>query len=168
MLFSVLRPLDFETFIISYSQIYAKDRNIAGCALYFCRGHQLISPYIVHSIFRSHVIYEKNILISLNRIDEPYGVSVDFKQDLGPGLEALAVAAGYREALDIEGFLKEYNIAEKVIFYGVEDIVTSNRVWHVFGLIKTVVRKLCSVQQIAAQPPAQYSQNKKNRLIYTI
>ncbi|HPC85082.1 MAG TPA: KUP/HAK/KT family potassium transporter [Smithellaceae bacterium] len=137
-LFKALRPLDWETFFISYQQIYAKGRNILGTALFFCRGWQMISPYIVHTIFRSNIIYERNILISINRTDEPFGVEVHRKQDLGPGLEALEVEAGYREILDIEALIKEQGIQEKVIFYGVEDIVTRNPLWGVFSLIKRI------------------------------
>ncbi|MHB8138373.1 MAG: KUP/HAK/KT family potassium transporter [Smithellaceae bacterium] len=150
-MFSALRPLDFETFLISYEQIYAKQRNIAGTALYFCRGYNLISPYIVHSMFRSNIIYERNILISINRTDEPFGLNVNFNQNLGPGLEYFEVVSGYREMLDIEGLIKEYGITEKVIFYGVEDIVTHNPVWRVFSLIKRVAPNFV---QFSKLPPS--------------
>ena len=150
-MFSALRPLDFETFLISYEQIYAKQRNIAGTALYFCRGYHLISPYIDHSIFRSNIIYERNILISINRTDEPFGVKVNFNQDLAPGLEYFEVVSGYREVLDIEGLIKEYGITEKVIFYGVEDIVTRNPVWRVFSFIKRVAPNFV---QFSKLPPS--------------
>jgi KUP system potassium uptake protein len=150
-LYESLRPLDFETFRISYEQIYAKGRNIAGTALYFCRGYQMISPYIVHSIFRSNIIYERNVLISISRTDEPFGLNVQMKQDLAPGLEALEVEAGYREVLDIEGLIKEQGIQEKVIFYGVEDIVTRNPVWRVFSLIKRITPNFV---QFSKLPPS--------------
>jgi len=150
-LYRSLRPLDFETFLISYEQIYAKGRNIVGTALYFCRGYQMISPYIVHSIFRSNIIYERNILISIIRTDEPYGLKVQMKQDLAPGLEALEVSAGYREIFDLEALIKEQGIQEKVIFYGVEDIVTRNPVWRVFSLIKRVTPNFV---QFSKLPPS--------------
>jgi len=150
-LYESLRPLDFETFLISYEQIYAKGRNIAGTALYFCRGYRMISPYIVHSIFRSNIIYERNVLISINRTDEPYGVNVHLKQDLAPGLESLEVEAGYREIFDLEGLIKEQGIQEKVIFYGVEDIVTRNPIWRVFSLIKRITPNFV---QFSKLPPS--------------
>ena len=150
-LFKSLRPLDLETFLISYEQIYAKGRNIAGTALYFCRGYQMISPYIVHSIFRSNIIYERNVLISISRTDEPFGVKAQMKQDLAPGLEALEIEAGYREILDIEGLIKEQGIQEKVIFYGVEDIVTRNPIWRIFSLIKRITPNFV---QFSKLPPS--------------
>jgi len=150
-MFFALRPLDFQTFLISYEQIYAKGKNIAGTALYFCRGYQMISPYIVHSIFRSNIIYERNILISINRTDEPYGVRVNFKKDLAPGLESFEVMAGYREVLDIEALIKQHEITEKVIFYGVEDIVTRNPFWRIFSLIKRITPNFV---QFSKLPPS--------------
>ncbi len=150
-LYRSLRPLDLETFLISYEQIYAKGRNIAGTALYFCRGYQMVSPYIVHSIFRSNIIYERNVLISINRTDEPFGVKVNLKQDLAPGLEALEVQAGYREMLDIEGLIKECGIQEKVIFYGVEDIITRNPIWRIFNFIRRITPNFV---QFSKLPPS--------------
>ena len=97
-LFDSLRPLELKTFLVSYGQIYAKGRNIAGTALFFCRDYRMISPYIVHTIFKSNIIYDRNILISITRTEEPFGVTAHLKQDLGPGLEAFDVRAGYRKS----------------------------------------------------------------------
>jgi KUP system potassium uptake protein len=150
-LYNSLRSLELKTFLVSYEQIYAKGRNIAGTALFFCRDYRMISPYIVHTIFRSNIIYERNILISINRTEEPFGVTAHLKQDLGPGLEAFEVRAGYREILDIEGLIKQHGIQEKVIFYGAEDIVTRNPIWQLFSLIKQVTPNFV---QFSKLPPS--------------
>ena len=73
------------------------------------------------------------------------------KQDLAPGLEALEIEAGYREILDIEGLIKEQGIQEKVIFYGVEDIVTRNPIWRIFSLIKRITPNFV---QFSKLPPS--------------
>lgn len=150
-LYNSLRPLEMKTFLVGYGQIYAKGRNIAGTALFFCRDHRMISPYIVHTIFRSNIIYERNILISITRTEEPFGFTTHLTQDLGPGLEAFEVRAGYREILDIESLIKQHGIQEKVIFYGVEDIITRNPVWHLFSLIKQVTPNFV---QFSKLPPS--------------
>jgi KUP system potassium uptake protein len=150
-LYDALRPLELKTFLIGYEQIYRKGRTIAGTALLFCRDSRMISPYIVHTIFRSNIIYERNILISINRTSKPFGVAADLKQDLGPGLESFEIRAGYREILDIEGLLREYGIQEKVIFYGVEDIVTHNPIWRIFSLIKRITPNFV---QFSKLPPS--------------
>ena len=40
------------------------------------------------------------------------------------------------EIMDIEGILKANGVSEKVIFYGIEDIETSNIIWKLFSSIK--------------------------------
>ncbi len=150
-LYDALRPLEFHTFLISYEQIYRLGRNIAGTALFFCRDYRVVSPYICHTIFRSNIIYERNILISITRTADPFGVEAHLKQDLGPGLEAFDVRAGYREILDIEGLFKKYGIKEKVIFYGVEDIVTRNPIWRMFSLLKRLTPNFV---QFSKLPPS--------------
>ena len=40
------------------------------------------------------------------------------------------------EVIDVEAVLKEAGLVEKTIFYGVEEITTSNVVWKIFSLIK--------------------------------
>lgn len=44
--------------------------------------------------------------------------------------------AGYMEIIDLEKILKEIGIREKVIFYGIEDIDTTNFAWRIFSTIK--------------------------------
>lgn len=150
-LYDALRPLELKTFLVGYEQIYWNGRTIAGTALLFCRDYRMISPYIVHTMFRSNIIYERNILISITRTAEPFGVTAHLKQDLGPGLESFEVQAGYREIVDIEGLFKEHGIREKVIFYGVEDIVTRNPIWQLFSLIKRVTPNFV---QFSKLPPS--------------
>ncbi|HEY5514032.1 MAG TPA: KUP/HAK/KT family potassium transporter [Geomonas sp.] len=135
-LYKALRPLDIETFLVSYEQIYAKGRNIPGTGLFFTREWNVIPPYVVHCMIRSNIIYERNVFISIVRTDEPFGVGSKLTVARGTGLESFEIFAGYMEVIDIEGLLKAHGILEKVIFYGVEDITTNNPVWKVFSAIK--------------------------------
>jgi KUP system potassium uptake protein len=135
-LYRALRPLDFDTFEIAYNQIYAKDRNIPGTGLFFVKEWSVIPPYMVHCIVRSNIIYERNVLISIVRTDEPYGLETNMKKGLASGLDAIEIRAGYMEIMDIEGILKANGVSEKVIFYGIEDIETSNIIWKLFSSIK--------------------------------
>ena len=135
-LYRALRPLEFDTFEMAYSQIYAKQKNIPGVALFFVKEWKVIPPYLVHCIIRSNIIYERNVLISIHRTDEPYGISSSLTTGLAAGLNVFEISAGYMDILDIEGMLKEKGIQEKVIFYGIEDIETSNIIWKLFATIK--------------------------------
>ena len=49
---------------------------------------------------------------------------------------AFEIKAGYMELVEIDKILKRHEIKEKVIFYGIEDIATTNPVWKVFSAIK--------------------------------
>jgi KUP system potassium uptake protein len=135
-LYRALKPLDFETFEMAYGQIYAKGKNIPGTGLFFVKEWSVIPPYLVHCIIRSNIIYERNVLISIVRTDDPYGLETDLKIGLATGLDAIEIRVGYMEILDIEGVLKANGIREKVIFYGIEDIETNNIIWKLFSTIK--------------------------------
>jgi KUP system potassium uptake protein len=135
-LYRALKPLDFETFEMAYGQIYAKEKNIPGTGLFFVKEWSVIPPYLVHCIIRSNIIYERNVLISIVRTDDPYGLETDLKIGLATGLDAIEIRVGYMEILDIEEVLKANGITEKVIFYGIEDIETGNIFWKLFATIK--------------------------------
>jgi len=149
-LYKALRPLEMETFLLSYEQIYAKGRTIPGTGLFFTREYNVIPPYVVHCIIRSNIIYERNVFISIVRTDEPFGISSKVTGGLGSGLEAFEIFAGYMEVIDIEGILKGNGIAEKVIFYGVEDISTNNPVWKVFSVIKKLTPNFVQFNKLPA------------------
>jgi len=135
-LYKALKPLDFETFEVAYSQIYAKGKNIPGTGLFFVKEWQVIPPYLIHCIIRSNIIYERNVLISIVRTDDPYDLETSLKTGLAPGIDAFEIRAGYMEILDIEALLQENGIVEKVIFYGIEEITTDNPAWMFFSTIK--------------------------------
>ena len=130
-----LKPLDLETFLPGYEQIYAKDRNIPGCALFFVGNPHRISPYIIHCVVRSRIVYVRNILLSVHITAEPHGITTKMEM-LGAGLESLVIEAGYKEELDIEKLIADEKIKYNVIFYGVEDIVTESPVWRAFSFLK--------------------------------
>jgi KUP system potassium uptake protein len=87
-------------------------------------------------MFVNGILYEDNIVVSILKRVDPFGVTGFFKEALGPGLRAFEIQTGYMEFPDIEEILKEAGIDEKTIFYGIEDIVTKNIIWRIFSGIK--------------------------------
>ncbi|GAM08523.1 putative potassium transport system protein kup 1 [Geobacter sp. OR-1] len=148
-LYFALRPLDLETFALSYNQIYAKGR-IAGTALFFTREVNVIPPYLIHCIIRSNIIYERNILISIVRTDEPFGVECILLEGVAKGLDGFTVSAGYMEVIDIDALLQAHAIKGKVIFYGIEDIATRNPAWRVFSVIKRLTPNFVQFNKLPA------------------
>jgi KUP system potassium uptake protein len=87
-------------------------------------------------MFNHNIIYEDNIIVSLVRRDDPFGISGFFKDSLAEGLRRFEIQMGYMEVVNVEKILMEAGINEKAIFYGLEDIVTKNIFWSVFSIIK--------------------------------
>jgi KUP system potassium uptake protein len=135
-LYKALRPLNLDAFVLSYSQIYGALTKISGTALFFAKDAKDIAPYIVHTMFKNNIIYEDNVIVSITRTDEPFGSNYFFRDPLAPGLRVFEIQAGYLEIVDVESILSQAGISEKTIFYGIEEIATSNIVWKVFSLIK--------------------------------
>jgi KUP system potassium uptake protein len=150
-LFRSMMPLDMESFLISYEQVYGKGKNIAGTALFFTRKGPVISPYIVHCILGSNIIYENNIFVSITRTEEPFGVETHYQKDFSPGLHLLDIKTGYMTVIDISELLKENGIQEKIIFYGVEDISTRNPIWKIFSMIKKVSPNFVQFHKLPAR-----------------
>jgi KUP system potassium uptake protein len=130
-----LKPIDIDTFLTSYEQIYKKVR-IPGTGLFFVGSINSISPYIIHTIIRSNIIYENNIMISVFRTEDPFGLETNFKSNIGTGLHAFEISAGYKEEIDINKLISDHAINPKVIFYGTEDIYTNNPIWKIFSVLK--------------------------------
>jgi KUP system potassium uptake protein len=148
-LYRALRPLDLDTYLTSYEQIYKKGR-ISGTGLFFVKEWTTIPPYLVHCTIRSNIIYDRNVLISIVRTDEPYGLDTTLKTGLGTGLDGFMVIAGYMEIFDIELLLKQSGIQEKVIFYGIEDIATTNPAWRIFSVIKKLTPNFVQFNKVPA------------------
>lgn len=148
-LYAALRPLDMDTYLMSYEQIYKKG-HISGTGLFFVKEWNTIPPYLVHCTIRSNIIYERNVLISIVRTDDPYGLESGLTTALGTGLDAFEIRAGYMEIFDIEQLLKDNGIVEKVIFYGIEDIATGNPFWKVFSTLKKLTPNFVQFNKLPA------------------
>ncbi len=130
------KPIKLETFLVGYNQVYKGLNKIKGTALFFSKNINEIPSYIVHTMFVNNIIYEENIIISMVILNEPFGVTGSFIDNLADGLRVFEIQAGYKEVLKVDEVLKKAGIIEKVIFYGLEDIVPSNIIWGIFSVIK--------------------------------
>lgn len=135
-LYSALKPMDLEVFLEEYNKLYASINKIAGTALFFARDITKIPPYIVNTMFDNNIVYKDNIIVSMVKLDNPFGVTNSFKETLADGLRVFEIRMGYMEVIDVEEILKESGIDEKTIFYGLEDIVTDNVIWKIYSTTK--------------------------------
>lgn len=130
------RSLSLDTFKIAYEQIYNRGNNIEGTAIFFSRTNYDIPPYVAHCIISSNIVYEKNVLVSIVRTDNPYGIESEYVENLAVGLHGLSISIGYMEIVDLPSIIKKHEINEKVIFYGVEDIVTKSLMLKLYSFFK--------------------------------
>jgi len=135
-LYRALKPAPLNEFLERYLVAYKRTNRIEGTALYFLKDEKEIPPYMIRSMLVNGIIYEENIIVTIVRRVDPFGVIGFFKDDIGPGLRVFEIQTGYMEFPDIEELLKEAGIDEKTIFYGIEDIVTGNIIWRIFSSIK--------------------------------
>ena len=149
-LYNALQPLQLDVFLLSYNQIYQALNKISGTALFFAKDAKEIPPYVVHTMFKNNILYEDNIIVSIVRRDDPFGVTGYFKEDLAPGLRSFEIQMGYMEIPDVEDILREADIREKTIFYGVEDITATNICWQAFSVIKKLTPNIVQFFKLPA------------------
>ena len=149
-LYNALQPLQLDVFLLSYNQIYQAVNKISGTALFFAKDAKEIPPYVVHTMFKNNILYEDNIIVSIVRRDDPFGVTGYFKEDLAPGLRSFEIQMGYMEIPDVEDILREADIREKTIFYGVEDITATNICWQAFSVIKKLTPNIVQFFKLPA------------------
>ncbi|MDO9098056.1 MAG: KUP/HAK/KT family potassium transporter [Candidatus Methanoperedens sp.] len=133
---SALKPIPLAVFLEEYNYVYKNMNKIKGTALFFAREIQKIPSYMAHTMFENNIIYEDNIIVSIVKLDAPFGVTSSFKDKLADGLRVFEIRMGYMEVIDVEEILKESGIDEKTIFYGLEDIVTDNIIWKIYSTTK--------------------------------
>jgi KUP system potassium uptake protein len=135
-LYRNLKAIPLEEFLERYNLAYKARTKLKGTALFFLKDPKEIPPYMIRSMFINNILYEDNILVTIIKRDDPFGVTGFFREDLGNGLRIFEIQAGYMEVPEIEEILKEAVIEENTIFYGLEDIKTGNPIWKIFSIIK--------------------------------
>lgn len=137
-MYQALRPKRLEDFLEKYEGAYQNISHIKGSALFFTQDLNAITPFITQTMFKNNIMYEDNILVSIVTRDDPFGTISFFKGELAPGLRIFEIHMGYLEMINIDKILLNANIHPKVIFYGLEEIVTNKIVWRLYALIKKV------------------------------
>ncbi len=147
---SDLKPMILEDFLKKYTELYKSKNKIEGTALFFARDIRKIPPYIVSTMFHNNIIYEDNVIVSIIRHDAPFGIESSFRENPADGLRIFEIRLGYMEVVNVEKILKTSGINEKVIFYGVEDIVTENVIWKTYSTIKKLTPAFVQFYELPA------------------
>lgn len=135
-LYKAMKPMSYDQFIKKYTRAYKNARHLRGTALYFARSLDQVPAYISRTMFNNEIIYEENVIISLDIKEEPYGFSWHFDKKIEEGLSHLSIQYGYMQIIDLMRIIRDADIQEKTIFYGMEEIVTNNIIWKIFNALK--------------------------------
>ena len=133
---SAMQPVPLNDFLEQYKEVYKSINRISGSALFLARDFRRLPPYIPRIMFTNNIIYDDNIIVSIITTEQPFGVTWGVTREIAQGLSIFEIYLGYMEIVDIGAILKEAEIEEKTIFYGMEDIVTTHPVWRIFAAIK--------------------------------
>jgi len=136
-LYSTMKFMDREDFILKFDRVYKTNPKIPGTAIFFIKDTSKISPYILETMFYHGIIYEDNIFLSIIIRPDPFGVVGYFKEELCLGIRVFEIEIGYMEVVNIEEILRENGIDERAIFYGLEDIIAKGH-WKLFVFIKRI------------------------------
>jgi KUP system potassium uptake protein len=137
-LYHMMDFMPLDEFLLKFSRVHATLEKIKGTALFLIRDTKEIPFYVTQTMFFHGVIYEDNILVSIIKRDDPFGIIGFFKEDIAEGLRVFEIQMGYMEVIEVEELLREAKIEERVVFYGLEDITARNLIWKAFALIKRI------------------------------
>lgn len=144
---AAIQLLDKEAFMRAYKEVYPVINKIQGTALFFARGIEKVPPYIVQTMFMNNIIYTENVFVQINKTNDAFGLHYEV-DTVAEGLKVLKIDVGYMQVFKLEAVLKALDIDEKAIFYGVEDIETSNFFWHIFSIIKKITPTFVSFYKL--------------------
>ena len=133
-----LRSVTLDVFVESFKQIYETGNYVKGEALFFTKNINVVSPYILHCMFRTGIMYEKNVLVSVENTDLPYGITLDRYEEVSPGLWVARILYGYMEVPNLPVLFREWKFNEKAIFYGAEEIKTDKFFFKFFVVLKKI------------------------------
>lgn len=145
-LYAALVPVEKEAFLDEYATLYAQGYHVEGTALFFARKADTIPAYIAKTMFKNGIMYERNIIVTVNPSNEPHGIHSELTP-LAEGLELLNIRPGYMEKFNVEMILREKNIEERTIFYGDEEIVSDKLLWKIYAFIKDISPNFVSFYQ---------------------
>jgi KUP system potassium uptake protein len=133
---AALTPIPLDDFLVKFTEVYHSVNRISGTALFFARDFRKLPVYIPRIMFTNNIVYDDNIVISIIRTEQPFGVTWGVTREIAKGFSIFEIYLGYMEIVDIGSILKEAEIDEKTIFYGMEDIITPHVIWRIFSAIK--------------------------------
>ena len=134
-----LQYTKYQEFLNQYEKFYINESKIKGHAVFMLRDINFISPYITKTIFDFKILYEKNVFLSINITENPYGIKYELKElDSKNQLYQIQIKAGYLEIIDINKILESLNVNPTIVFYGQENINSVNLFIKIYSFLRKI------------------------------
>jgi len=101
-LYAHLKPMNLKNFIRNYKKMCETSPKIPGTALFFARDVNKIPRYITTTMFTNSIIYEDIVMVSIEKWNEPFGISFNFENNITGGVRYFKIKFGYMEVLEVE------------------------------------------------------------------
>jgi KUP system potassium uptake protein len=130
------RALPMSEFLPEYTTKYPGPR-LPGTALFSLYDQKNVPPYVRASMLEHGIVYDQNVFVSLVIKDEPHGFSVTPMLKLAEGLSQFEIHIGYMELQrDLKQGIYDAGIDPRVVFYGMDRIVSKRLRWLPYAILK--------------------------------
>jgi len=130
-----------QDFIKKYETLYLNENKIKGVAIFMLKDINMISPYILKTIFDFKILYEKTLFLSIEITNYPYGLKYNYtpiNEDRTNSLGVIKIQAGYIEIVDLVEIFKKLNIEPTIVFYGQENIITNKISTKIYSFLRRI------------------------------
>ncbi len=145
-----LRPISLGRFVSQYTDARQTSVRLKGTAVFFAKKTSFIPSYISSIMFTDGIVYEDNIIVSVVVLNRPFGVNIEFVNNVAKGLHLFEIRTGYMEIINIEKIINNVGIDPKVLFYGMEDIIPKQFIWKVYAIIKKMTPSFVQFYKLPA------------------
>lgn len=135
-LYKELKFTPLKNFYERFNVLSQKIPHINGTALFLSNTTEHIPAYISSIMFTNNIVYDDNIIVKVETMKTAFGETTHFNKNIIPGVSVLIVRVGYMEVGNIDKILKSLEIYPKVIFYGLEEIRSTNLFWKIYIFMK--------------------------------
>ncbi len=149
-LYNAFKFVPLSSFKKTFSEKYQEGANLDGTALFFSRDVTIISPYIVRTMFNNNIIYEDNVIVSIENTTDPFGISCHFSESDTKGLRLFTLRAGYMEVVDLDSIFQREGIVGNTIFYGLQEISSTDIFIKIFALIRKLAPTFVQFHKLPA------------------
>jgi KUP system potassium uptake protein len=87
----------------------------------------------------------------LGHLDRPFGIPREYRKSPAPGIRLFEVRSSCLEVFEMVAILSGAGMEEKTIFYGLDEIVSTNCILKVFALIERLPPSFAQVYKLSAK-----------------